>query len=454
MRKLSMLILCIVMMVVPLASAQEGTRYEDPQGRFSVPIPDGWQDLSSDEMAHFYSSDPLANLYVVPLPEAEALALVASDVTGDPIQEVDAPLSNGLWVQRIYMQAWDLVLTLNQGRDGVSITVVVRGQQDALAAVNDVVLGTIIGIEFGEAAPPPYAVLEKFTEQEVSIGPESAPLGATLALPVGDGPFPAVVIVHGSGPSDRDGTVGPNKLYRDIAWGLASQGVAVLRYDKRTLIYPEQFTPQATVREESIDDTLAALTLLRTIPAIDSSRLYVLGHSLGGGLAPTIAQEDGQVAGLIIMAGSNRSLLEMVIEQGHYLAALDGDVSAAETASLDELQAAIDQLDSLPDDAAIIGAYVGYWRDLETLDTLGAAQALNIPMLVLQGGRDYQVTEFDFGRWQEALSGRANVQFILYPMLNHEFMAGEGAPNPDEYYIPGFADAQVINDIALWIQGQ
>lgn len=455
MQRLVLLILCLIMLVPLGAAAQEGTRYEDPEGRFSVVVPDGWEDLSTAEMAHFYSRNPPVSLYVIAQPEAEALISAGQNITSPPVQTVEAPLSNGLWTQKVYVQAWDIVVTLSQGRDGVVVTVIMRGQQGDMAAVNPVILDTIQSVGFGEGEPPPYADRAAFSEQEITLGPDSAPLGGTISMPNGTGPFPAVVIVHGSGPNDRDGTTGPNKLYRDIAWGLASQGIAVLRYDKRTLIYPEAFaTPNATIREESIDDTLAAVALLRSLPTINPNRIYVLGHSLGGGVAPPIAQEDGQLAGLIIMAGSNRSLLAMVVDQAIYLGGLDGELSADERAQLDELQAIIDQLDSLPDDAAILGAYVTYWRDLERIDTLGIAQALNLPMLILQGGRDYQVTEADFERWQEALSGRSFVQFILYPTLNHLFMVGEGAPNPQEYYVPAYADGQVINDIVLWIQEQ
>ena len=76
-----------------------------------------------------------------------------------------------------------------------------------------------------------------------------------------------VVLVHDSGPNDRDESIGPNKIFRDIAWGLASQGISVLRYDKRTLKHVKQLTPELiaemTVKEEVIEDALLALKLMR-----------------------------------------------------------------------------------------------------------------------------------------------------------------------------------------------
>ena len=75
---------------------------------------------------------------------------------------------------------------------------------------------------------------DAFTETEVTVGSAPWALPGTLSMPTGNGPFPAVVLVAGSGPQDRDETIGPNAPLRDLAWGLASNGIAVLRYDKRT----------------------------------------------------------------------------------------------------------------------------------------------------------------------------------------------------------------------------
>jgi len=129
-------------------------------------------------------------------------------------------------------------------------------------------------------APPPYANAASFTEQDVRFGADPWILPGTLTIPRAAGPHPAVVLVHGSGPADRDETVGVLKPFRDLAWGLASMGTAVLRYEKRTRVHGArmlQDIPRLTVKEEVIDDAIAAVAFLRGVQGLDPERLFVIG---------------------------------------------------------------------------------------------------------------------------------------------------------------------------------
>jgi len=171
--------------------------------------------------------------------------------------------------------------------------------------------------EESQYTPPQYVNPSLFTEEDVTVGSGQWTFPATLTIPKGTGPFPAVVLVHGSGPNDRDETYGPNKAFKDIACGLASNGIVLLGYEKRTKQYPQESAAiqNFTVQDETIDDTLAAVEVSNNSSIVSQSEIFVLGHSLGGMLAPRIALQDSKIAGLIILARATRHLEEFLLEQ-------------------------------------------------------------------------------------------------------------------------------------------
>lgn len=302
-------------------------------------------------------------------------------------------------------------------------------------------------------SPPPYARPDAFTEREVQVGGAPA-LPGVITLPHGQGPFPAVVLVHGSGPSDADETIGPNKVFKDLAWGLASRGVAALRYVKRSRHAPATVVG---VKEEVIDGACAAVDLLRTIPEINRDRVVVLGHSQGGEMAPRVAVEAPSVAGLVMLAPSARPLQDLVVDQFAYLATLD----PAKLPLVDEARAFKQRVEDPalgPEDEVVFpgGAPVlpaAYLLSLRGYDPAATAAGLSVPMLILFGDRDYQVTGEDRIRYERALSGRPGVTIRRYPDLHHLFMPGEGPPRPEEYAAPGHVDARVIEDVAAFVLG-
>jgi dienelactone hydrolase len=303
--------------------------------------------------------------------------------------------------------------------------------------------------------PPPYAAKDAVT-RDVMVGD----LPGTLTLPAGKGPFPAVVLVHGSGPNDRDETIGPNKVFGDLALGLAAHGVASLRYDKRTKAKPETLPKDLTVEDEVIKDAAVAVDVLAHTPEISPKRIYVVGHSLGGYLAPRIAQETKGIAGLVIMAGPTRPLQDLFVEQLEYIAKVDGTVDKGEQDGIDEAKKAAARITELQKGAQpnpgemLLYVPPSYWKDLAGYDPAAVAAKLKLPILVLQGARDYQVTTADFAGWKAALGRKKNVKLTLYGKLFHLFIAGDGPSTPAEYEKPGHVDEQVIRDIAAWISAR
>lgn len=322
----------------------------------------------------------------------------------------------------------------------------------------------VSGLFFAPAANveyslPAYVKSDSFREREVVVGKGNWALPGTLTIPNGSGPFPAIVLVHGSGPNDRDESIGPNKPFRDLAGGLASQGIAVLRYEKRTKAHPAKMTSikELTVKEEVVDDALAAIDLLKKTAEVDKKKIFVLGHSLGGMLAPRIVSEDSSVAGMISLAGATRPLEDVIPDQYEYLFELDKTISPEEQKQLDEVRATRKKVKALTKEDKdskdlLFGVPASYWLDLRDYDPPKVAHGLKQPFLLLQGERDYQVTMRDFGAWKSVLGARENVTFKSFPTLNHLFIAGTGKPTPAEYDIAGHVDEAVITEIGKWIK--
>jgi uncharacterized protein len=306
--------------------------------------------------------------------------------------------------------------------------------------------------------PPAYARPENIIEKKIEIRSGNLTLPGILTLPANVKNAPLVILVHGSGPNDMDESLGPLKVFKDLSYGLANKGIATLRYDKRTLMFPETFMDNKyTVREEVTEDAINAVKLAKTLPGIDPGKLVILGHSLGGVLAPQIVSEAKDVKGAVLFAALARPLHEVVVEQYSYIFSLDGKISPEEKTVLDSINIAKSRVDNLvagsniPPSLLPLELPAAYWLDLKQHDPAATASRLKKKLLIMQGERDYQVTMEDFRIFKERLGNKPTVTFKSYPKLNHAFVEGEGKCTPEEYDRKGNVAEYVIEDIAEWV---
>jgi fermentation-respiration switch protein FrsA (DUF1100 family) len=297
---------------------------------------------------------------------------------------------------------------------------------------------------------------DNVVETEYSFNNDGYLLTGTLTQPKEGTDFPVVIFVHGSGANDRDESIFGNKPFRDIAWALAEQGIASYRYDKRSYLYAQQMQKDTTltIYDESIDDAVAAAKMVSGLKNMNASKVYILGHSLGGYVIPRIAEQYAEAAGFIMMAAPAEHLKEYITEQYVYLANEDKIITKEERQLIDKIKNQCIELNNpnkLPKNKLILGAYRNYWIDLGRYQAVKAAKKINSPVLVLQGERDYQVTMDQFKLWKKAFQKKENWSFKSYPELNHFMMAGEGKPGPSEYEVISSVDIQVIQDIADFI---
>lgn len=327
---------------------------------------------------------------------------------------------------------------------------------------SDDVAGLFVVEHIEPPAKEPSGAVSPGDEIELRIGPEGRSLPAILTLPRERRPCPGVLFVHGSGPLDRDETVGPNKPFRDLAWGLARHGIASLRYDKRAFAHPEEMQAMGerlTVEANIVADAVHALETLRSRPEIDTEMIFLLGHSLGGFLAPRIAAASpAKPAGLVLLAANARPPTVLILDQTRYIVTLDGEVSQQEQIQMHEIEKQVISIRNAvagqgePPEGLILGAPYAYWKDLELYDGPSRAADLGLPILLLQGKRDYQVTREDYELWVATLSTYPDVCFHAYDDVDHLFRRVEGRSSPEDYLRAAPVERRVIDDIAAWIE--
>jgi len=309
-------------------------------------------------------------------------------------------------------------------------------------------------------AIPEYANAESYNDESITFAADTTmPLTGILSLPISNKKVPLVIIIPAAGPSDADGNF-VSKPYKDIATGLASEGFAVFRYNKRSLNYGYNLSQNKmngvlfTPREDVLDDLQAAINLLRKNPKVDSTKIYLLGHGEGAYLAPFVATENPFIKGIIMMGANANHPLEMMIDQNKYLGRIlphkkvhfDEDDAKAKIVLKHKVKENTSYF-LLPHEIP-----AKYWLWINKYDQIKVAKKLTIPIFIMQGARDYQVDKKNFAVWEKKLKKHKNVTFKIYEKMNHIMHSGEGESTYSEYAIMRHIPFEVINDLHVWLQ--
>lgn len=304
---------------------------------------------------------------------------------------------------------------------------------------------------------PSYDQPASYKEREIVIGSSTYPLPATLTVPKhkpGE-KVPVVVLVHGAGIHDRDSTYLGTKILRDIAVGLSSNGIAVLRYEKRTFEHALKMSAEpVTLDRDTTDDAIYAAKSAAQQEGIDPNNIFILGHSQGAGTMPRILSKapSSLVRGSILLAPPARPLTDTAIDVSQYLGVPKEVIDELKRQFAFILDPTFDP-DHPPAGYNFPFPSPHFMYDVTSWRPVEEAKSRKEPLLILQGARDYQVTvKEDYTKWQEGLSNRGNVQFKEYPKLNHFFTEGDGELSlPSEYEIPANVPEYVIQDIIAWV---
>ncbi len=306
---------------------------------------------------------------------------------------------------------------------------------------------------------------ESWYEVPLTLGYDSEkPLNGMLTLPRDVEAPPVVILVQGSGANSMDSLIGAsnNRFFADLAHGLAQQGVAVIRYDKRSYAYPDDVVD---IQTEYLYDVSAAVDFALEDSRVNGEQLYLIGHSQGGMLAPKLVEDNPEFKGFVSMGGTLRRMEDLILEQNRVMNAQNSALTPGERDAANQaIDALVEQIRALDADAQaepdvlLYGYPETYWQSLNAIDSMALAQELSAegyPMLILQGINDFQVSyDVDYALWQQTVQEDPNATCIAYEGLSHVFMPGTPEFDGTVYDPPAHVEPAVIRDIADWVHQQ
>lgn len=384
-------------------------------------------------------------------------ALVSADglkMTWQQIEGMFGEFSGALTVSQEAEQGGFALMYVSADFEHALVTLMVASDADGkLAGLS------IVSFEYKPAPPVEGAFVEKSLLLRAGEADESA---AMLTLPEGEGVFPCVILMHGSGASDINEMAYGLPVFAELAHLLASNGVASVRYDKYTYAHPELCArADFTVMDEYLPDVRAALEICESDARIGD--IYLLGHSLGARVLPRVMAELGaeRVKGGLLIAGTPLALAEIMIRQNMSAiesadVELDARADAIEMLDYERmrLEALIDAPDAEVFTQELFGLPAYYLVEDARADVAGTALALGKPLYIAQGGKDFQVLPYEgIDAWRAALGDAQFVEYAEFPNLTHLLfdMEAEASMSVSDYAGDMRVSESFAGALAEWI---
>ena len=255
---------------------------------------------------------------------------------------------------------------------------------------------------------------------------------------------PAVLLIAGSGPSDYDETLGTLKPFKDIAEGLANEGINSLRLDKRTFNYATEFNLKCGIKEEYLDDCKSAIEYLKSQ---NVSGLFLLGHSLGGQIATELTANIKGIDGMILFNSSARHLADIACDQYSTLDPVNKE------SYITYAEAAKNATTSFAKGYYYYSASDYYWASYNQMDIAKNISDANIKTLIINSRFDKQSFVEDIELWQSLFSDSSNISIRVYDDISH-FGYKINTTDSTSIYTNVDFPRELIFDFADFIKGE
>lgn len=286
---------------------------------------------------------------------------------------------------------------------------------------------------------PDYIDTTKFTEEEIIVK-DIYDLNGKVTIPKNFKNDVVFILVHGSGPQDMDGSFGKHKFLQNIAWGLSSIGYATVRYNKLTLQHGSRLVREnanITQDDEYNNSIKGAVNYVQSNNSLKDKKIILIGHSQGAS-AITAFSNNKNISGLILLSGSPRKLYDIYTEQLEYIFGLEGGLNKSEITILEEHKDKVsyykaNKSRTIAKDSLPLDLNYNYLIHLDKFDPIDNLSKTSIPVLVISGGHDYQVTIKDFELWKSGLGDNNHIKFKLIENVNHIYGETDNMSVPSDY---------------------